>query len=107
MNTPVRQRTPFLHCAAGALIWYIAVVVAYGIAELRTGTEAPVTIVEVVVGAVAWAITSTLVWAFLLAVKARIQPWLLIVIALPIFGVIWFALHVVTFLFVVGFIMPR
>jgi hypothetical protein len=107
MHTPVQRTTPFLHCLAGALVWYVAVLVGYGIAEFRTGTEAPITVVEAIVGAVALAVSATLVWALLLMAKAHIQPWLLIVIALPIFVVTWFVLHIVAFAFVVAFVMPH
>ena len=107
MHTPVQRTTPFLHCLAGAAVWYIAVLVAYGIAEFRTATEAPLTVVEAIIGAVALAVSATLVWALLLMVKAQIQPWLLILIALPIFVVAWVMLHFVAFAFIVAFVMPH
>lgn len=103
----IQQRTPFLHCAAGALVWYVAVVVGYGIAQLRTATEAHVTLVEAIIGAVAWALTTTLVWLFLRLIKARLEPWLLILVALPIYAVTWFMIHIAAFVFAVAFVMPR
>ncbi|KJK45019.1 hypothetical protein UK23_27395 [Lentzea aerocolonigenes] len=107
MHTPVEQRTPLAHCLFGASVWYVALLVAFGIAEVRTGTDAPMTLVAAVGGAVVLAISTTLLWALMRVIKARIEPTLMILVALPIFGVTWFALHVLLFVFAVAFLMPR
>jgi hypothetical protein len=107
MHAPVHERTPFSHCLFGAGVWYVAVLVGYGIAEFRTGTDTPITVVEAIVGGIAFPVSATLMWVFLRLIKAHLSPSLMILVALPIFGVIWFALHVLAFLFVVAFVMPH
>lgn len=107
MQTFVNERTPFSHCLFGASVWYVAVLVGYGIAEVRTGTDVPITVVEAIAGGIALPISATLMYLFLRLIKARLSPTLMILVALPIFGVIWFVLHVLAFVFVVAFVMPR
>lgn len=81
----VRQNTPFWHCAAGAGIWYLALVVGIGAYKLKRSE--PVT--EVVIGplvgfGLVWLLTTTAMWGIFRLANVRLKPWLLIIIAIPI-----------------------
>jgi hypothetical protein len=48
-------------------------------------------VVALLVGAAFWGITSTVTWLILL--KKRIQPWVLIFVTLPVYLVVWMFLN--------------
>lgn len=83
---PTRRGTPFLHCLAGASIWYLAYIAAHVAVGLKTGTQLQI-VAALFVGAVLWLPTSAIMWLILL--RARIQPWVLIFVSLPIYIVVW------------------
>lgn len=88
MSAPVQQRrTPWLHCLAGASIWYVAAVVAFAASALKTGSGWSGALGALLIGVVPTLVSSLLVW--LIAREYTIQPWLLILIALPFFGAMW------------------
>lgn len=86
-HQPVKKGTPFLHCLAGASVWYVAFVVVFGIIAVKFGLKFWNFVPAVLVGAAIWGITSTLTWLILL--KARIQPWVLIFVSIPVYLVVW------------------
>ena len=89
MNAPVQRRTPYLHCLAGAAVWYVAAVVGFGASALKTGSGWNAAVGALLIGVVPMFISSLLVWA--IARNFLIKPWLLIVMALPFFVAMWVA----------------
>jgi energy-converting hydrogenase Eha subunit B len=90
MNAPVQQRrTPYPHCLAGASVWYVAAAVAFAASALKTGSGWAGVLGALVIGVVPMFVSSLLVW--LIARNYLIQPWLLILIALPFFAAMWAA----------------
>lgn len=89
MNAPVQQRTPYLHCLAGAAVWYVAAVAGFGASALKTGSDWDAAVGAVMIGVVPMFISSLLVWV--IARNFLIKPWLLIVMALPFFVAMWVA----------------
>ncbi|MFS8095867.1 hypothetical protein LFM09_01900 [Lentzea alba] len=84
---PVKRGTPFLHCAAGASIWYFALIAAYVAVGLKTGSGLGQLGAALLVGAVLYLPTTVIMWLCLL--RARLQPWVLIFVSLPIYFVVW------------------
>ncbi|RAS65673.1 hypothetical protein C8D87_104224 [Lentzea atacamensis] len=84
---PVRKGTPFLHCAAGAFIWYIALIVAFLAAALKTRAGLVNLLPALVIGAVFWVLASTITWLILM--RTRVQPWVLIPLTVPIYVLVW------------------
>lgn len=87
---PVKKGTPFRHCLAGASVWYAAFVVVFVIIGVKSGFKFWNLVPALLVGAALWGITSTVTWLILL--KARIKPWVLIFVTLPVYPVVWIVL---------------
>lgn len=82
-SSPPRQRTPFWHCAAGVGVWYLAVVIGFGAAELREPSGDNRWLGVLVAGAIAWLLTTSAMWGVLRLSGWRVKPWALILLALP------------------------
>ncbi|WP_394616901.1 hypothetical protein JNUCC0626_46035 [Lentzea sp. JNUCC 0626] len=78
--------TPFGHAAAGAGIWYVALIVGVGVWTFRTGSGHDRVIGALITGFVLWGLTTVIMWA--LARKVRIKPWVLIFVSLAIYYVL-------------------
>lgn len=87
----VTKGTPFLHCAAGASIWYIALIVAFIAAAVKTGAGLGNLVPALVIGAVFWVMTTTITWLVLM--RSRVQPWALIPLTVPIYVLVWIVLN--------------
>lgn len=87
---PVKKGTQFLHCLAGASVWYVAFVFVVGFIAVRSGFGFWNLVPVLLIGAALWGITSTVTWLILL--KARIKPWVLIFVTLPVYPVVWIVL---------------
>ncbi|NKE57204.1 hypothetical protein FXN61_10310 [Lentzea sp. PSKA42] len=83
----VNRGTPFTHCAAGASIWFVALVTVYVVAGVRTGAGLGQLGIALAIGAVLWAPTTVITWLMLM--KVRLQPWVLIFVTLPVYLVVW------------------
>jgi hypothetical protein len=92
----VRRGTPFLHCVAGAAVWYVASITVQVIVAHRTGYGAGGLRGVLVGGGIIWLLTALVTW--LIALKVRIKPWVLIILTLPLYLVLSF---LVAMLFVV------
>lgn len=84
---PVQRGTPLAHCAAGASVWYVALITAYVIIALRTGAGLGQIVPALLVGALLFGVTTFTTYLILLRVK--IKPWLLIFVTLLIYFVTW------------------
>ncbi|MFD4671154.1 hypothetical protein ACFWNN_15565 [Lentzea sp. NPDC058450] len=82
----VNSGTPFGHAAAGAGIWYLALVVGYGVWSFRTGAGFDRLVPVLATGFVLWSLTSVIMWA--LARRVRIKPWVLIFLSAAIYFVL-------------------
>jgi len=89
----VRPRIPFLHCLAASTVWYVAAVVAFAARSLKLGDEWETVLGTLLIGVIPWLLSALLVW--LIMRNTGVQPWLLIVIALPFFGMLWLATNFV------------
>ncbi|MFI6099748.1 hypothetical protein ACIA8G_29675 [Lentzea sp. NPDC051213] len=89
----VRKGTPFLHCAAGASIWYAALIAAFVAITLKTQSGWGNLVPALLIGGVFWVITTTVTWLVLM--KVRVQQWVLIPLTLPIYLAVWFVLYVI------------
>ncbi|MDX8053193.1 hypothetical protein SK571_27765 [Lentzea sp. BCCO 10_0798] len=92
----VRRGTPFLHCMAGAAVWYVASITVQVIVAYRTGYGAGGLRGALVGGGIIWLLTALVTW--LIALKVRIKPWVLIFLTLPLYLALSF---LVAMLFVV------
>ncbi|MEV6711729.1 hypothetical protein AB0M48_06735 [Lentzea sp. NPDC051208] len=92
----VRRGTPFLHCLAGAAVWYVASITVQVIVAHRTGHSAGGLRGALVGGGIIWLLTALVTW--LIALRVRIKPWVLIFLTLPFYFVLSF---LVAMLFVV------
>jgi hypothetical protein len=90
-HQPLKKGTPFLHCLAGASVWYVAFVVAFVIISIKFGFTLGNLVPALLIGAAIWGMTSTAMWLILL--KARIRPWVLIFVSIPVYLVVWIVLN--------------
>ncbi|RDI18291.1 hypothetical protein [Lentzea flaviverrucosa] len=83
----VKRGTPLAHCAAGASIWYAALITVYVVASVRTGSGLGQLGAAFLVGALLFVPTTFVTW--LILSKVRIKPWVVIFVTLPIYFVVW------------------
>ncbi|MET9229506.1 hypothetical protein [Lentzea sp. NPDC003310] len=101
-STPAAQRgTPFLHCVAGASIWFFAAVTVQVIVGLRTGYGLDGLGSGVAGDVVVWMLTSFVTW--LIASRVRIKPWVLIFLSLPVYVLLTILITIVLVVVGVGF----
>ncbi|WP_434441312.1 hypothetical protein [Lentzea sp. E54] len=87
---PSRKGTPFTHCAAAAAVWYAAFTVAH-VAALGSGLGVTELLVALLIGLLHWAPTTVVTWLVLM--RVRLQPWVVIIVVLPVFVVVWVLLQ--------------
>lgn len=80
----LRARTPFPHCLGAAAVWYVGIVVLRLVTDHHTDV-----LTRLAFGLVPWLLSALLVWQ--IARTRHMQPWLLIALALPYYGVLWLA----------------
>ncbi|MFC3895935.1 hypothetical protein ACFOWZ_31050 [Lentzea rhizosphaerae] len=90
-SPPAKKGTPLLHCAAGASIWYIAWIVTVVVANVRTQSEWDNLAPALVIGGVFWVITTVVTWLILM--RAKIAPWVLIPLTIPVYLVVWMVIY--------------
>ncbi|MGW6448378.1 hypothetical protein [Lentzea sp. NPDC055074] len=84
---PARRGTPLAHCAAGAAVWYVALIAAFVIVGLRSGEGLGRIVPVLLVGAALFAVTTFTTYLILL--RIRLQPWVLILVTLLVYFVTW------------------
>jgi hypothetical protein len=80
---PVKKGTPFLHCAAGASFWYIALVAVVAAIAMTPRAGLGDVLLALTIGAVLWILTTTATWLILL--RTRVRTWVLIPLTAPVY----------------------